>query len=143
MLSKTSKYAIKGVLYLALNSDEEHKVMARDISEPINVPASYISKLLQELVRHHIVSSTKGPGGGFYLTPENRQTPLIRIIEVLDGDYRLKSCMLSLKDCDDDRPCPMHRLLGAAKANLVRNLEEHTVEDLMRDIQAGKSHLPL
>ncbi len=67
MFSNSSKYAIKAVLFLALNSNEDKKIMVKDIANPINVPQAYIAKLLQELSRQNVISSTRGPKGGFYL----------------------------------------------------------------------------
>ncbi len=143
MLSKSAKYALKGVLYLAMNTNEQKRVMAKDISGPINVPPSYIAKLLQQLGRHGVVSSIKGPHGGFFLTEENKKTPLIKIIDLLDGEYRLKSCMLSLKDCNELNPCPLHRLVGNVKSDFIRSLEQTTIAELVQDIKDGKSFLPL
>ncbi len=143
MLSNSSKYALKAVLYLGLHSSLDTKVLAKDLSAPINVPQAYLSKLLQQLSRHHIVSSLKGPGGGFYLTDENRRVSLFKIIEVIDGDRRLTSCMLSLDKCDANRPCPMHHLLGNARVHFIKNLEETSVEELVLDVSQGRSFLPL
>ena len=71
MLSKSSKYAIKAVLFLAIHSSEENKVIVKDIAKPTNVPQAYIAKLLQELVKAEIVTSVRGPKGGFYLNETN------------------------------------------------------------------------
>ncbi len=46
MFSNSFKYAIKGVLYLALHSNEDHKIMIRDIYRVIHVPEAYLAKLL-------------------------------------------------------------------------------------------------
>ncbi len=143
MLSNSSKYAIKAVLYLAVNSSPKQRILAKDISVPTNIPKAYLSKILQELSRHHIVSSLRGPGGGFYLSDENRAISLLEIIRVIDGGYRLTSCMLSLKDCDEEYPCPMHDLVGGTKAQFVENLRRTTVNDLVEDIAEGRSFLPL
>ncbi|WP_343487252.1 Rrf2 family transcriptional regulator [Allomuricauda sp. d1] len=143
MLSNSSKYALKGVLYLAVYASESNKIMAKDIAEPINAPASYMAKLLQELGRHDIVSSVKGPNGGFYLDEKNMETQLIKIVEVIDGEQRLRSCMLSIRECDADNPCPLHDLVGDAKSFFVKNLEETTISQLVSDIEDGKSTLPL
>jgi len=143
MLSNSSKYAMKAVIYLGLHSSPDTKILAKDISEPINVPQAYLSKLLQQLSRRQIVSSQKGPGGGFYLTDENREVPLIKIIEIIDGDRRLNSCLLSLDACDADHPCPLHELLGDARVHFIKNLEETSVEELVLDVSEGKSFLPL
>lgn len=143
MISNSSKYALKAVLYLAVNSSENNKILAKDLSARTNAPQAYLSKLLQELSRHNIVSSTKGPNGGFYLTDENRSVHLMNIINIIDGDNRLTSCMLSLNKCDASHPCPMHDLVGDTKTNFIKNLEETTVKDLVLDIQEGRSFLPL
>ncbi|WP_291865876.1 Rrf2 family transcriptional regulator [Maribacter sp.] len=143
MLSNSSKYALKAVLYLALNSDESRKILAKNISEPINVPRAYIAKLLQELSRHNLVSSTRGPKGGFFLNVENRAATLIKIVDVIDGDHRLRSCMLSLKECNEDHPCPLHGLVGNAKSNFIKNLEKTTINDLAIDLEQQKSFLPV
>ena len=143
MLSKTSKYALKAVLYLAVNSDENVRIMAKDIGKPINVPKAYVAKILQELAKHDIVSSVRGPHGGFYLTTENKKRSLIDIVHLIDGRDRLNSCLLSVKDCDEKNPCPFHNLLGSVKNDFQKKLKETTINDLVLDIQQNKSAIPL
>ncbi|WP_298995522.1 RrF2 family transcriptional regulator [Flagellimonas sp. S174] len=143
MFSNSSKYAIKGVLYLAVNARENRKVLAKDIAKPINVPPHYIAKLLQELKRHGIVSSVKGPHGGFYLNEENMKTQLMKIVDVIDGEQKLRSCMLSIRECDNENPCPLHHLVGETKTDFIKNLENTTISDLVANIKEGKSILPL
>ena len=115
MLSKFSKYAIKAELFLALNSSEKHKVMVKDIAQPINVPQAYIAKLLQELAKENIISSARGPKGGFYLNEDNLNSTITSIIYVIDGDKKLNACMLSLDACNEEKPCPLHRIIYASK----------------------------
>jgi len=143
MLSNSSKYALKAVLYIAVNSSQEQKILAKEISERTNIPKAYLSKILQELSKHNIVSSIRGPSGGFYLSEANRAVHLMDIIHIMDGDNRLTSCMLSLQECNAAHPCPMHDLVGDTKTRFVKNLEETNVEDLVADIEAGRSFLPL
>lgn len=143
MLSNSSKYALKGVLYLAVNATVSKKILAKDLAEPINVPPSYIAKILQELGRHGIVSSVKGPHGGFYLDEDNLQTQLIKIVDVIDGEQRLRSCMLSLQECDADNPCPLHHLVGNTKTAFIENLEKTTISQMVIEIKEGRSILPL
>ena len=143
MLSNSSKYALKAVLYLAVNSDESRKIMAKNISDPINVPQAYLAKLLQELSRHNIVSSTRGPNGGFYINAQNRETPLIDIVSVIDGDNRLNSCLLSLQNCNNEKPCLLHNFADPFRTDLIKNLEKKTIGDMAKDVKSGKSFLPL
>jgi Rrf2 family iron-sulfur cluster assembly transcriptional regulator len=143
MLSKSTKYAIKAVLYLAVHSTEEQKIMIKDIAEPINVPRHYIAKILQDLSKKHLVSSTKGPKGGFYLSPENRQVKVIQIINAIDGEERIHSCLLSLGECNSNNPCSLHHLAYNETQNIIKNYSVTTLDDLSKHIKEGKSILPL
>lgn len=143
MFSNSSKYAIKAVLFLALNSSEEKKVMVKDIAEPVNVPLAYIAKLLQELSRQQVISSTRGPKGGFFLSEEDKKQPLKRIIHVIDGEKRLTSCLLSLENCDEEKPCPLHKLAAPLRTQLLDSLDNKTICDLAKEVREGKAFLPL
>lgn len=141
MLSNTSKYALTAVLYLAVNSSFEHKILAKDISKETQIPQAYLSKLMQELTRRNLISSVRGPNGGFYLNEENREVSLLEIVNIIDGDNRLTSCMLGLHSCNSDHPCPVHHLVGDTNRKFVENLKKTTVQDLVADIKMGKSFL--
>lgn len=143
MISNSSKYALMGVLYLAVNSSKGKKILAKDLSIKTGVPQAYLSKLMQQLARHNLISSTRGPRGGFYLTDENRDIALIDIVNVIDGEYHLNTCILSLHKCDATHPCPLHNLMGNTKNALLVKLEETNVQDLVGDIKEGKSFLSL
>ncbi len=143
MLSNSSKYAIKAVLYLALNSSEEKRVMVKNISTAINVPQAYLAKLLQELSKERIISSVKGPKGGFFLSSLNLQNTLMDVIDVIDGKKRLNSCVLSLEKCDLDKPCPLHNIISPVKHKFIYNLQNKTIKDFSLEIKSGISFLPL
>lgn len=143
MISTTSKYALKGVLYLAMHSNDSTKIMVKDISLSINVPQAYLAKLLQELSRQKIISSTRGPKGGFYLSEKDKKQPLINIINAIEGQKKLNSCLLSLKNCNKDKPCPLHKLYSPAKNNLMKSLETKTIQDIATEIENGITYLPL
>ena len=143
MISNSSKYAIKAVLYLALHSNEDHKIMVKDIAEPINVPQAYIAKLLQELAKENMISSTRGPKGGFYLNSDNENQPVINILNIIDGENRLTSCMLSLEKCNEEKPCPLHNILSQSRKGILKILNDMTIKELALDVKKGNSYLPL
>ena len=143
MFSNSSKYAIKAVLFLALNSSKENKVMVKDIAKPINVPQAYIAKLLQDLARENIISSERGPKGGFYLNGENRNQSILSIIAVINGEEKLRTCMLSLDKCNEDKLCPLHDMLSPSRDKILKILKNKTIKDLIVDVELGNTFLPL
>ena len=142
MISNSSKYAIKAILYLSAHSNENNKMMVKDIAEPINVPKPYIAKLLQLLSKNQVISSTRGPKGGFYLSEENKKNSLMKIIEVIDGRKKFDTCMLSLNNCDNNSHCPLHDIINPIKTKLVNRLNNIIVGELNTEVISGSTFLP-
>lgn len=71
MISQTAEYALRAIVYLAMNPDSAFTT--QQISATTKVPAAYLSKVLQSLAKAGLVKSQRGLGGGFVLTksPEN------------------------------------------------------------------------
>jgi len=120
MLTNASKYAIRSVLFLAQNSNINKKYGVKNIAEELDIPLHFIAKLLQPLVKKGIVSSLKGPNGGFYFTAENGNNKICDIIEVIQGENILYSCFLGLPKCDDSNPCPVHHIVYPFKSELSK-----------------------
>lgn len=143
MLTNSSKYALKAVLYLTLHTDESSKLQVREISENIDVPRAYTAKLLQALSKRRIISSARGPKGGFFVDKENRKQSVMSIIDVIDGRKKMENCILGFSDCDEREPCPLHFHINQARAQLLHVLESKTIEELANDLRDRKSFLPL
>ena len=106
IFSNSCQYAIKSCIYLAVKQD---KIDVTEISEFINSPVSFTSKILQKLAKSNIISSAKGRGGGFYLDNLQYQTTTIKdICEIFDNEGTLKGCILGLSKCNKKNPCPIH-----------------------------------
>ena len=51
MLSKSSTYAIRAVLYLSLHSNKEKKYSPKEIADEMNISAPFLAKTLQVLTK--------------------------------------------------------------------------------------------
>lgn len=117
IFSHTCQYAIKACIVLAT---EKRKVGIIDISEVIGTPTAFTSKILQQLTKKQLISSGKGKGGGFFLTDEKFENLTIKdIYENFEGKEVFTSCLLGLKQCNGDNPCPIHHLAVAAKEKVL------------------------
>lgn len=65
MLSNACQYAIRPVLYLAIQTDDDTKIGVKKITEDLEMPQAFLAKLLQQLTKGDLVSSSKGPNDGF------------------------------------------------------------------------------
>ena len=62
-----------GPFLLAAESSQEKKWTIKQISDHLSIPQHFLGKILQELVPRNIISSMKGPTGGFYMNEQNGQ----------------------------------------------------------------------
>ena len=108
MLSHTSKYAIRALVYLELFSHPQKKAGIKEISGELDIPSPYLGKILQVLVKKNFLNSTKGPNGGFYLKRTAIDIPLMEVIDAIDGADSFEICVIRNCACDHNNPCSMH-----------------------------------
>ncbi|MCH7514721.1 MAG: Rrf2 family transcriptional regulator [Bacteroidetes bacterium] len=138
MISNKCKYALRAILFLAVESNETKKIRISELAEELKMPTPYLGKILQELVPKSIISSIKGPRGGFYLTEKNQQAPLIKIIEAIDGLAYFEKCGLGLEDCSDSHPCPIHEDFKKSRDHLKTVFTNKTIRELASEIIANE-----
>lgn len=137
-LSKSFGYALRGILYIAVMQDEQRKVQIDEIATKLSVPKHFLGKIMQQVVKAGLLKSTKGPYGGFSLTVETLNTPVIRLVEITDGMEQFNMCVLNFKYCNGLNPCPLHYEMEGVKRNYLNLFTKNTFRDLLKD---GKSDL--
>ena len=143
MLSNASKYAIRAVLFLAENSSIDKKYGAKQIAQELEIPSSFIAKLLQQLAKDGVISSTKGPKGGFYMTTANLQNNINSILNKIENEDIFEGCFLGLPRCSDENPCPVHHIVAPFKEALWDKFEHQTIADFSKEIKQNGSYLSL
>ena len=94
MLSVTCKAAIKAVVFLGSKLDVNEKASIKQIAEDLNENEHTVGKLLQRLVKEKIINSSKGPTGGFFITPKQKNLTVINVVEAIDGKDVFNQCGL-------------------------------------------------
>ena len=106
-----------------------------------NIPSHYLSKVMQILVKNSVVSSIKGRNGGFFLTENELNMPLINIVHAIDGKEVFNKCGLGLSECSNSQPCPLHDDIKAYRENLRLALSVNTLASLGEDVISGQTFL--
>ena len=133
MLSKSSKYAIRAVLYIANHTDDTNKIGSKVVAKQLGIPAPFLAKTLQELTKKEIISSVKGPHGGFFLTAENNQKSLLDIIKCIDGIHKFDECFLGQHECNDESPCVVHHIYLPFKNKLINKLKTKSIAEMAKE----------
>lgn len=137
MFSKSCKYALRAILFIAAHGSEDKKVGISEIASSLDVPQHFLGKLLQLLTRHKVLASTKGPGGGFYLTEANLNQSLLKVVDIIDGKGIFDSCILGLPYCSAKNPCPLHDKYVPCRDSMVTLLKDHTIKELALRVKEG------
>ncbi len=140
ILSKSCEYAIRATVYVALKTGKGEKVGIIEVADAIGSPMPFTGKVLQTLVRKKILSSAKGPTGGFYI--ENGHLLfLIDIVRAIDGNGLFSSCVLGLGRCSETQPCPMHRQVKPIREMLFNEFSKKPVTELVAEFEPNRYFL--
>lgn len=140
MFSKACEYGIRAVLFIAKESRQDRRPNISEIAEAIDSPVPFTAKICQELAREGIVSSKKGPKGGFYID-ENSELRLMDVVVAIDGDSVFVGCCLGLPKCSSTHPCPVHDQFESIRGGLKAMCENTKVVDLIDNLDLGDTFL--
>ncbi len=142
MFSKACEYGIRSAVYVALQSLDGRRVSVTEIAEEIDSPIAFTAKILQQLTRNGIINSVKGPTGGFEIQREDMDAvKLSKIVKAIDGDKIYVGCGLGLKECNADKPCPLHDKFVDIRTDLSKMLKSTSLYELATGLEVGLTYL--
>ena len=141
MISKSCKYAIRASIYIAARTKEGEKPGVKEVAKEIEAPAAFTAKILQTLNRSKVVTSIKGPYGGFYCSEEQLEMPVLEVVNAIDGLDVFQECVMGLRQCADAHPCPMHNKYAGTRDRLLKNFRETSVGSLAEDLSEGSAFI--
>lgn len=131
MLSNTSEYALRAVLYLAMHGGEG-PLKIEEIAASLDLPRNYLSKTLHQLARTGVLTSGRGKHGGFQLGVPEEELTLARIVEPFEPMTTLaRHCLLGMGRCSDETACPAHHRWKLIAEPMRAFFESTTVADLV------------
>lgn len=137
MISRTVEYALRAIVSLA--SHPETPRTTRQVAEATQVPASYLSKVLQTLAEAELVTSQRGLGGGFVLARDPAKLSVLDVVTAVDPIQRIRACPLRLSS-HVARLCALHQRLDDALAAVEKAFAATTIAELLAD---GNAERPL
>src|SRR3954451_24798545 len=132
-LTTKGRFAVTAMIDLALNNGSGPVTLA-DISERQKISLSYLEQLFGKLRRRALVSSVRGPGGGYNLANPSDQVSVADIIVAVDEPIDATQCG-GKENCKDDKKCITH--------DLWTDFNKHVSEDLQAEKQSDRVPNPL
>lgn len=137
MISQTTEYALRAVVWLAANP--EKPLTAHQIAEATRVPAGYLAKVLQGLSRAGLLNSQRGLGGGFTLARAPTAMTMWDVVQAVDPLKRISDCPLGF-EAHAGALCLLHQQLDEAIGVIEKAFSNCKISKL---IDPGVSSAPL
>lgn len=132
-LTTKGRYAVTAMLDLALHYDKGSITLA-DISQRQGISLSYLEQLFSKLRRKELVTSARGPGGGYRLSREASAISIVEVITAVDENVDVTRCK-GEGDCQDGGPCLTHKLWNELSNQIHGFLGSISLGDLVNEDQ--------
>ena len=128
-LSTRCRYGMIAIAELAKQYNKE-PLSAEEIFRKHRIPKSYLEQLLVRLRRHNLISSQRGPQGGFILKKHPRKITVLEIINALEGPLDLVACCK--QSCWNIDGCLTRSIWLDLNKSLNAVLRKKTLADIVR-----------
>lgn len=128
-LHTTTKYAIRILNYIA-NKSEAQLVSAKTLSEKLDIPYKFLTKIMTSLVHGAFIRSVRGREGGFELSRPADEIYVNQIIDLFEGNVDEHACLLGIGKCDSKDKCALHDQWAEPKKMIRKIFEQTTLEQL-------------
>ena len=134
-LTTKGRFAVTAMVDLALRQNRGPVTLAA-ISERQHISLSYLEQLFGKLRRAKLVSSVRGPGGGYNLAQPTQAISVADIVTAVDEPIDATQCG-GKENCHDDKRCMTHDLWATLNEKMQEYLSSVSLADLVSH-QAGK-----
>ncbi len=137
-LTTKGRYAVTAMLDLTLHQQERAITLA-DVAERQGISLSYLEQLFSRLRRRNLVSSVRGPGGGYRLARGASDISVAEVIAAVDENVDTTRCG-GAHNCHDNGPCLTHNLWQDLSDRIYRYLDGISLQDLADQRDAVRCH---
>jgi Rrf2 family iron-sulfur cluster assembly transcriptional regulator len=134
-LTTKGRFAVTAMVDLAMRQSRGPVTLAA-ISERQHISLSYLEQLFGKLRRRKLVSSVRGPGGGYNLALPAASISVADIVTAVDEPLDATQCG-GKENCADDKRCMTHDLWATLNTKMHEYLSSVSLADLVEH-QSGK-----
>ena len=133
MLSQKARYALRALLHLVEHGNSR-TIQVGEMAEMQMIPRKYLEFIMVDLKKAGLVTSRRGPGGGYVLARPPGEISFVEVMRAIDGPIALVPCASEnfyqrCDDCHDEATCAIRKVLLQVRASAVAILENTSLAD--------------
>lgn len=121
----------------ALSADSSKRLSGRELAAGIKASEAHLLKVMRRLVKAGIVSSERGPSGGFAIAKKPESIPLIDIYEAIEGDFPSGACLFATPVCEK-KICPLGDFICDINGKSRAYFRKTTIGDLAKQMKGDR-----
>lgn len=134
LFRRAAQVALQACLLLALDPDGKPR-RVRDLAKELDVGATYLAKILQNLIRVGLLRGVRGPGGGVRLTQSAREIHPWEVLAAIESAGEFEQCILGLKMCNSHHPCSLHEAWTPIRGQILAMLQTRSLWEFAADAE--------
>jgi len=142
-LTTKGRFAVTAMLDLAMYEAKDttaKPVTLAAISERQSISLSYLEQLFSRLRRQGLVTSVRGPGGGYKLAKNFAEISVAEIINAVDEQIDATQCG-GHENCHDEGRCMTHDLWATLNSKILDYLDGISLADMVASQKSGRKIL--
>ncbi len=128
-LTTKGRYAVTAMLDLALHY-ENGPITLAEIAQRQGISLSYLEQLFSRLRRQTLVTSVRGPGGGYRLGRDAKDIYIGEVIQAVDENMDTTRCG-GAHNCQENERCLTHDLWQDLSGQIYSYLNQISLQDMM------------
>jgi Rrf2 family protein len=126
-------YCLKALIMLAERFPSVQPQRVEEIAAAQDIPENYLRRLLIELKRGGLVTSQKGPNGGYLLARHPAKITMAEVVQIIEGDYVPVECLeagAANGVCQPSDACAMREVWREVRDSVNAILSRQTLQSL-------------
>lgn len=125
--TKATNYALHTIAYM-INHDKNENLSLQTLANHFNISATYLSKILTQLVKADLIQSTSGVNGGYVLRKKIEDISFMDVIKAIEGTGALFNCELEEED-----KCHILKVMSEAENVMVTYLQNKKLYEVVQN----------
>lgn len=127
MFSQTAIYALRAIGFIA-KGDPGQPVLSSYLSEQLDIPQNYLSKIMHRLVQEGYLISKRGTNGGFLLAKDANKITIKDIVSLFMNIEQIDQCFLGEIKCNGS--CGLHNQWKPIMGEFKKLINKNTIDKL-------------